>query len=923
MYRRALWAIVVLVFLGVCRGNAQEVVNLLTNGGFEDGTLNGWRRGGGCTIAVVQELVGASVPEGPIEGNYCMHVTVNNNNANFWNAHARPRFDTVFEAGKKYTLSLWLKCSEGTREINLKPEESTDPWTGYGNERVFMTDEWAEYHITTPVMTEDVSPARIMIHVGFGPGEFWIDDAKWYEGDYPIPTKSRNPNPADGDKDVPREVILSWEPGKFAPPTNGHIVYWGENFADVNDATGGATQDANSYDPGDLTFGTTYYWRVDEVNSAPDNTVFKGNVWQFTTETFGWPIANVTATASSTTQDQGPASATVDGSGLTDDLHSTDAGTMWLSNAAGPQPTWIEFEFDKVYALHEMWVWNSNRDLEPVIGYGFKDVTIEYSIDGTDYTTLGTTHEFAPATGTNDYTHNTTVDFGGHQAKYVRLTPNSNWKGYVVQFGLSEVRFFHIPLRASGPNPDPGTTDVDVDATLSFQAGRQAAEHNVYLSTDEQAVIDGTAPVVTVTEPSYASSLDLIATYYWRVDEVNDAETPTTWQGDIWNFTTQDFIVVDDFESYNDIPSGEEGSNLVYVAWVDGFDNPSANGSTIGYVSGASLESDNVHGGNKSVPVEYNNTAATLSEVTRTLAPRDWTANGIQTLSLWFFGETGNTGQIYLKINGFKIPYNGDAGNLGAATWQPWNIDLTSVGVNLQSVTSLAIGVEGFGAKGTLLLDDIRLYGQAAAPAAAGVLDIPKTSVAPIIDGQWDAVWNDVAETRCLITDIVNATSETPEDEADLSAIFKACYDNSNFYIFVEIQDSVIDYEFSDHKGDGVEIYFDGDLSRGSSYDGVNDNQIRISVGDVSMVDTQIKLPVPGMVFKVLLTDLGYNVEASFPLATLKISPLAPNNLIGFEVQINDNDASGGRQTILRWYSDNDDSYRNPSLFGVARLLGQ
>ena len=72
---------------------------------------------------------------------------------------------------------------------------------------------------------------------------------------------------------------------------------------------------------------------------------------------------------------------------------------MWLSNAAGPQPTWIQFEFDKVHILHEMWVWNSNTSFETAIGYGFKDVTIEYSLDGVDYTTLGSTHEFARATG--------------------------------------------------------------------------------------------------------------------------------------------------------------------------------------------------------------------------------------------------------------------------------------------------------------------------------------------------------------------------------------------------------------------------------------------------------------------------------------------------------------------------------------------
>jgi len=136
--------------------------------------------------------------------------------------------------------------------------------------------------------------------------------------------------------------------------------------------------------------------------------------------------------------------------------------------------------------------------------------------------------------------------------------------------------------------------------------------HDVYLSTDEQAVIDGTAPVVTLTEPGYASSLDIAGTYYWRIDEANDAETPTAWQGNVWNLSTQEYLVVDDFESYNDIPADQEDSNLVYMAWIDGFDNPSANGSTMGYVSGASLDTGNVHDGRKSVPLAYNNTSAAV-----------------------------------------------------------------------------------------------------------------------------------------------------------------------------------------------------------------------------------------------------------------------------------------------------------------------
>ncbi|MHC4805258.1 MAG: discoidin domain-containing protein, partial [Planctomycetota bacterium] len=316
---------------------------------------------------------------------------------------------------------------------------------------------------------------------------------------------------------MPREAVLSWKAGEFAPPTNGHKVYFSTSFNDVNDGIGGIAQDASSYTPPQrLDFGTTYYWRVDEVNSPPDFTVFEGDVWSFTTEPIGYAIDvnNITATASSAHQaDMGPEK-TIDGSGLdANDLHSMEPTDMWLSGNE-PNGAWIEYEFDKVYKVYEMWVWNSNQAIESILGFGLKDVAIEYSTNGTDYTTLGTTHEFAQAPGAGSYAHNTTIDLGA-TAKYVRLTSNSNWGGIMPQYGLSEVRFLYIPVQAREPNPDSGATDVDPDVVLSWRAGREAAQHDVYLSSDEQAVIDGNAPVTSVTEASHGPlDLDLGVIYY-------------------------------------------------------------------------------------------------------------------------------------------------------------------------------------------------------------------------------------------------------------------------------------------------------------------------------------------------------------------------------------------------------------------------
>jgi hypothetical protein len=532
-------------------------------------------------------------------------------------------------------------------------------------------------------------------------------------------TKAFNASPADGATDVPRDAVLSWAPGEFASPTNGHKVYLSENFNDVNDGIGGVTQNANSYAPGRLDFSATYYWRVDEVNGPPDYTVYEGDVWSFTTEPFAYPIENVTATASSASQAKMGPENTINGSGLDDnDLHSNKEKDMWLSSTE-PSGAWIQYEFDKVYKLHQMWVWNSNQTVESFLGFGFKDVTIDYSTNGTDYTTLGTTHQFARAPGAAGYAYNTTIDFTGVGAKYVRLTANSNWGGIMPQYGLSEVRFFYIPVQAREPRPADGKTDVSIgtidmpiDVTLGFRAGREAAKHDVYFSVDQQAVIDGTAPVTTVAEASYGPlSLDLGMTYYWKINEVNMAETPTTWESEVWNFTTRQFLVVDDFESYNDLDTTDPESNRIFNTWIDGYGVPT-NGSIVGYENPPFCEKTIVHSNKQSMPFAYDNTGGVAySEAERTFAVgQNWTKAGVQTLVLYFHGTAGNTGQLYVKINGSKVVYGGDAADIATPQWKRWNIDLAPLGASMQNVTKLSIGIDGNGASGKLFFDDIRLY---------------------------------------------------------------------------------------------------------------------------------------------------------------------------------------------------------------------
>ncbi|MEE9463972.1 MAG: LamG-like jellyroll fold domain-containing protein, partial [Candidatus Neomarinimicrobiota bacterium] len=279
--------------------------------------------------------------------------------------------------------------------------------------------------------------------------------------------RAAKPQPTNGATDVFQDVTLSWvAPGAFIPTAYDLYVKGGDPDFTEGDVTvvGGIAPTAprTEYDPSQgFAFGTTYYWRVDSYRPGFSDPC-EGDVWSFTAEPVAYPIDgnNITATASSTHQaDTGPEN-TINGLGLdVNDLHSIEPSDMWLSGEGDPGPVWIEYELDKAHKLHEMCVWNSNQMVESIIGFGIKDVTIEYSTNGTDYTILGTTQVFARAPGAPDYAHHTTVDFGGAAAKYVRLTVNSNWGALnLPQYGLSEVRFFSIPVFAREPSPDSGTT---------------------------------------------------------------------------------------------------------------------------------------------------------------------------------------------------------------------------------------------------------------------------------------------------------------------------------------------------------------------------------------------------------------------------------------------------------------------------------
>ncbi len=455
-------------------------------------------------------------------------------------------------------------------------------------------------------------------------------------------TGASKPVPADEATDVSRDVALSWTAGGFAVT---HDVYLGTSFDDVNNATladalgtevsGG--QDANTYDPaGLLEFGQTYYWRVDEVNGPPDYMTYGSPVWSFTAEPFAYLMTNITVTASTTSDEDSGPEKTVDGSGLVDGSHSTDEDNMWIGDALEGDPVWIQFDFDRAYKMHEMHLWNYNGEYEFFLGLGPNEVTIEYTADANEWIVLGD-YELARAPGQGDYT-GFTFDLAGIPVQAIRINIHSNRstaKPPTLRYGLSEVQFYYIPAHAREPQPASGATDVDPEGDLSWRAGREAVSHEVYFGSDEQAVADGTAPVDVAADNSFdPGSLNLGQTYYWRVDEINDAATPSVWQSNVWNFSTKEYFVVDDFESYTD-----DLGNRIYETWFDGY-GIAGNGSQVGHDDLPYAEQGTVHGGSQAMPFYYGRDGEAVSEATHTFdTTQDWTRNGADTLTLYYRGD--------------------------------------------------------------------------------------------------------------------------------------------------------------------------------------------------------------------------------------------------------------------------------------------
>ncbi|MCP4258900.1 MAG: LamG domain-containing protein [Planctomycetes bacterium] len=467
---------------------------------------------------------------------------------------------------------------------------------------------------------------------------------------------SSGPSPNDGTLVLDTWVNLSWRAGDFAV---SHDVYIGDNFDDVDTGDEGAFI-GNQTDtfivagfpgfpyPDGLIPGTTYYWRIDEVNDAEPNSPWKGDVWSF-------------SIPPKTAYFPDPA----DGS----ESVSIDAELSWTAGFGAK--------------LHT-----------PYFGETFDEV---------DTATGGM------AQGTTTYSPGT-----------LKMARTCYWR--IDEFDITEthkgdVWSFTTEGAVAALDPANGAVDVTQTPVLTWAPGL-GASHEVYFGADA-ASLELKSSGNLGSESYEPGQLEWDTTYYWRVDEVNNANADSPWTGPLWSFTTANFLIVDDFESYNDLDPAEPGSNRIFLAWIDGFDNPAVNGSVVGYANPPFAEQTIVNSGSQSMPFVYDN-AVGKSEATLTLSSnRDWTVKGVNRLTIWHRGSSSNAAeQMYVILNGSAGVDNDNPDAAQSSGWTEWNIDLQAFadqGVNLSSVNSITLGLGNranpvAGGSGMLYFDDIRLY---------------------------------------------------------------------------------------------------------------------------------------------------------------------------------------------------------------------
>jgi hypothetical protein len=600
------------------------------------------------------------------------------------------------------------------------------------------------------------------------PGSVWSFTVKTKAADLPDP-----PNDSNFISPCP---TLTWDPGAWAVK---HNVYWSDVEAEVT----GRTIDpcvlneptAESLSIGPLPYETVFYWAVDEANAADVCT--PGPVWSFQTapDPCTAPIqrnsGNSLYALWGFDSDWGSGKPVADPNWVIPsdpnfDANCVDEPCDWLASytpaggssrsgiadnngpPGGPGENSIRLKHtdyaipgQTVTILAEL-IWSGESSptvvLERLVGWGNGYIP-EGGWDAWEATDPwrggaepDPLYSFELCDGWMYSLYEVELELV-QPADNIHIVVETDGDFYLDYVEVDA--WWRTPLVAHDPTPPDGDINTPLGiGKLTWRPGLYADKHDVYLGTDEDAVADACSSVLVSDnqDPNYypptagSVSVNPGTTYYWRIDEVNDACDPCLWPSQVWSFTTIPYVLIDDFETY-------ASSSELYAVWEDWHSLPEQGGESI--LEGTAAL---VHGGAQSMKFRYNHSYGE-PVIRRTYAtPQDFSSGGLAALWMWIYGDANNAGTLatgmYIELGDddnsdgtvddmAKIYYGdprtyssspyGDVNDLYRKTYYQWGVALEDFNddnnVNPHKIKTIAFGVNG-GDTGQIYFDDMRLY---------------------------------------------------------------------------------------------------------------------------------------------------------------------------------------------------------------------
>jgi hypothetical protein len=574
-----------------------------------------------------------------------------------------------------------------TSRLDSPDPINTDTWIHVAGVRDQQTKEAylyvdGEVVVSMPDETENINSGQ-SIWIGDHLNRYYdglMDDVRLYnyalgktevlaamEGSEGYPY-ALGPDPKDGTLIKSTWVTLSWSPGDSAV---SHDVYLGEDYDEVSEATKNSEAfRGNQTDtfyvagfpgyayPDGLAPGTTYYWRIDEVNEADPNSPWKGDIWSFSIP----PKTAYNPIPADGAQFVEPNDLVLKWTpGFGAKLHTVYFGDSFdnVRDASGGAPAGVTTYEPGPLEREKVYYWRVDEF----------DAAATYTGDVWSFTTPGAVGNPQPAYDAEDVGMNATLSW----------TPADSAASHQLYFG------------------------ADMDAVRN--ADTSAPEY--------------VGPKALGAETHDPGLLDADTSYYWRVDEVDDQGNIST--GPIWIFTTGAYLLVDDFESYTDDDPNNEAIWQTWIDGFGVPDNgaqvgylmpPYAEQTIVhGGLQSMPLFYTNEGGVTNSEatltltsPRDW--TVAGVSELSVWF--RGASGNAADPLYVAVSNSAGAS----------AIVAQDDPEAAMIRSWTQWRIPLQGFadqGINLTNVDKIAVGVGSkggvaVGGSGTLYVDDIRLY---------------------------------------------------------------------------------------------------------------------------------------------------------------------------------------------------------------------